>query len=271
MATQIKKNNTTKSVDNKTEEKIEKIEKVGKAEKVEENEQAEKRIVKESQHDIEADLEIKKLREENEQKEKALDDLTKQFASMQELINKLMANQISGGNKEDYDNGDVLIGCRFVNGASMATNDGRMACKFECDEEKYVPIEDLKIYLKEANRNLKALFEIDGFYFVNSKDYEKFKIRKRLDLSHEKIKEIVFANSLTDMIDKVNLLTNNKNDFNALHLFQYEICKMLIDPSNPLAGWDYTNRTHLEDYIGIKFDELLARLSARTLAAKNRK
>lgn len=250
MATQIKKNNAEKTADVKNEEKVEKVV---------------------TETNLATENEIKQLREENEQKTNAINDLSKQIATMQELVNKLMASQLDNTKKEEIDKGDVLIGCRFINGAAMATNDNRLVCKFDCDEEKYVPVEDFKRYLNEANRNLRNLFEIDGFYFVDPKDYDKFKIRKRLDLSHEKIKEIVFTKSLTNMIDKVNLLTNNKNDFNALHLFQYEICKMLVDPSSPLAGWNYENRIHLEDYIGIKFDELLARLSARSLAAKNRK
>ena len=250
MATHIKKTNAAKSANDKSAE-VKNI-----TTKVETT--PEKNSVIEN--------EIQKLREENAEKTQALDDMTKQLSTMQELINKLLANQSSGSSDE----GEVLVGCRFVNGAAMAPNDSRLKCEFACDEEKYVPVEDLKIYLKEAGRNLRTLFEIDGFYFVDQSNYDKFKIKKRIDLSHDKIKEILFAPTQHDMINRVNELTNNKKNFNVLHLFEYEICKMLIDPTTPLMGWDYANRTLLEDYIGIKFDELLARYSARCWAVENR-
>lgn len=255
MATQIKKNNTAvKTANEKIEEKVEKV-----------STRVEPIIEKNS----EVEIEMEKLREENAEKTKALEDLTRQFASMQELLNKMVLEKNSKAETKTEDD-EVLVGCRFINGGSFATNDNRMVCSFDRDEEKYVSAEDLKIYLKEAGRNYRSLFEIDGFYFVDPKNYERFKIRKKIDLSREKIKEIVFAPTQHEVINRFNALTNNKSNFNVMHLFEYEVCKMLIDPTNPLMGWDYANRTALEDYIGIKFDELLARLSARDYAIKNR-
>lgn len=253
MATQIKKTNAVKTANEKIEEKVEKIS---------------TEVEATTEKNSEVEKEMQKLREENAEKTKALDDLTRQFASMQELLNKMILNQDKKSKKTDE--GDVLVGCRFVNGGSFATNNNRMLCKFDCDEEKYVSVEDLKTYLKESGRNYRNLFEIDGFYFVNPEDYEKFKIRKRVDLSHDAILEILSARTQNDLINRVNDLTNNLNDRNVLHLLEFEICKMIDDPKVNLSNWTYENRVALENYIGISFEELRRRLFARNYATQNR-
>lgn len=259
MAQQIKKNiNSVKStaVDEiKEDTNIEMEEALPKVEK----------IVKDTK-----DEEIEILRKENEEKDKKLDELSKNFALMQEQLAKLMS-QPSMPSKSKDDDEDVLIGCRNIYGGCLATNDGRYSYTFTCDEEKYIAAEDLKIILRESGRNTRGLFEEDVFYFVNPDDYAKFKIKKRIDLSPENIVRILTTKNTHDMIDEINIITNNKVNFSALHSLQFAIVKLLIDKSNPLADWNYESRVVLERYLGQKFDDLMAAVGALELIPRLKK
>ncbi len=214
--------------------------------------------------------EIEMLKKENEEKDKKLDELSKNFALMQEQLAKLMS-QPSGTLTSKDDEEDVLVGCRSIYSNCLATNDGRCSYSFNCDDQKYVSAEDLRQIFRESNRNTRGLFEDDVFYFVNPKDYERFKIKKRVDLSPENIIRILTTLDTHSTIDEINKMTNSKINFAVLHNFQFEVVKLLIDESNPLANWKYDDRRTLEEYLGQKFDDLMAAVGARDLLAQYKK
>ena len=221
-----------------------------------------------NEDDKEKEIEI--LRKENEEKDKKLEELSKNFALMQEQLSKLMS-QSSSISKSKDDDEDVLVGCRSIYSNCLATNDGRCSYSFNCDDQKYVSAEDLRQIFRESNRNTRGLFEDDVFYFVNPKDYERFKIKKRVDLSPENIIRILTTLDTHSMIDEINKMTNSKINFAVLHNFQFEVVKLLIDKSNPLANWKYDDRRTLEEYLGQKFDDLMAAVGARDLLARYKK
>ena len=214
--------------------------------------------------------EIETLRKENEEKDKKLDELSKNFALMQEQLAKLMS-QSSSISKSKDDDEDVLVGCRSIYSNCLATNDGRCSYSFNCDDQKYVSSEDLRQIFRESNRNTRGLFEDDVFYFVNPEDYARFKIKKRVDLSPKNIIRILTTLDTHSMIDEINKMTNSKINFAVLHNFQFEVVKLLIDKSNPLANWKYDDRRTLEEYLGQKFDDLMAAVGARDLLARYKK
>lgn len=222
-----------------------------------------------NKNDKEKEIEI--LKKENEEKDKKLDELSKNFALMQEQLAKLMSQPSGASKLKDDDEEDVLVGCRSIYSNCLATNDGRCSYSFNCDDQKYVSAEDLRQIFRESNRNTRGLFEDDVFYFVNPKDYERFKIKKRVDLSPENIIRILTTLDTHSMIDEINKMTNSKLNFAVLHNFQFEVVKLLIDDSNPLANWKYDDRRTLEEYLGQKFDDLMAAVGARDLLARYKK
>lgn len=211
--------------------------------------------------------EVEELKKQLEAKNAEISNMSAMFATMQAQLNMLMNNQSKPSTDKSE---DVLIGCRAVYGAVLATNDNKYVFKFECDEEKYIDSEDLKTVLKESGRDNKKLFEQDTFYFVNEEDYEKFKIKKRVDLSRENLIRILTKNDSYAMIDEINKMTNNLLNYSVTHAIQYEIVKMLIDTSNPLKDWKYENRTALERYINQKFDDLMASIGALELLGRKK-
>lgn len=247
MATQIKKtNNSTKTTIAK-----------------ENNTQETATLLKDKQKEIEA------LQALNKEKDAKFEELSRNFMLMQEQLNALMEQKVTS-TTTSQDDEDVLVGCRSIYGNCLTTSDGRYSYSFLCDEQKYISVEDLKMIFRDSGRNTRKMFEDDIFYFVNPEDYSRFKIKKRIDLSRENIIRILNLDPIK-MIDEVNLLTNNLVDFAVMHNFQFEVVKLLIDKTNPLANWKYENRRHLERYLRQNFDDLEAAVGAIELLPKLRK
>lgn len=211
---------------------------------------------------------IQQLKEDNKKKDDDLKNLSESFAKMQEQLNSLLQSQQMGHSV--LPNEEIEIGCRAINGGVLATSDGRYSISFLCDEKKFVDSDDFKTILKESGlRNTKKFFEDDIFYFVDKGNYDKFKIKKRVDLSRENISRILMLPSHS-MIDEINALTNNLVDFTVVHTLQFEIVKMLIDTEAPLKNWNYDNRAALERYLNRKFDDLMAAVGAIELLGRKK-
>ena len=174
-----------------------------------------------------------------------------------------------GSSAKTDDSVEVLVGCRGIYGGALSTSDDRISFKFECDEEKYINSDDLKELFRDSKRNNKLNFENDVFYFVDSKYYDIFKIKKRVDFSPENIARILCLPT-HDMIDEFNIITNNKNSFWLMHEFQYQVVKLLVREDSRLSQWSYENRNTLERYIGQKFDALMASVGALELLGRTK-
>lgn len=204
--------------------------------------------------------ENERLKQESAEKDEKLNELSKKFESLQEQLALLMKTANQGGTNSNEKEPDVLVGCRNVYTDVLATNDNSIVIKFNGCEEKYVDVDDLKTLLKGGGgRNTRRLFEEDTFYFVNPEDYNRFKIKRRVDLSPENLTRILLLDS-NSMIDEINEITDhmNRNNHAIITNLQFGIVKLLIDKSNPLKDWKYENRARLEDYLGRKFDDLMA-------------
>lgn len=245
MATQSKRTNKNENIINEKEENIAKINKDEKEEL------------------------LKHLQEENINQKSQIDLLTKNLEILQSQI-KILVSTMDDKKSNKEINEDVLIGCRKIYGDVLSTSDNSLVIPFDCDEEKYINSEDLKLLLKQnSQKNNKKLFENDIFYFVDKNNYERFKVIKRFDLSKDNIIRILNL-PREQMIDEVNLLTNQLRDFNILHAFQFEIVKMLINSNAPLKNWSYDNRAYLENYLNIKFDDLAASVGAIELLGRKK-
>lgn len=224
-------------------------------------------VVNDNKKDTSKEDEIKKLKAELNERDKKLDEFSKNFAMMQAQMEMLMKANLNSKPNSNEDE-EILVGCRGIMGGVLATSDGRYDYKFGCDEEKYISAYDLKEIFKESGlRDNKKSFERDFFYFVDENNYSKFKIKKRIDLSFENVKRILLL-PVHDMIDEINLMTNNLINFQITHAFQYQVVKMLVNKSNPLSNWKYDNRVALENYIGQKFDSLMASIGAVELLGR---
>jgi len=214
--------------------------------------------------------EIDALKADNKAKDEKINELSQMMEKMQAQMDAFMKGAIGNSSlSSKQDSEDVLVGCRCIYGAVLATSDDRLSFKFECDEEKYMNSDDLKELFRDSKRNVKGNFENDIFYFVDDKYYKEFKIKKRVDLSPDNIARILCLPSW-EMIEEFNALTNNKLNFPLMHEFQYQVVKMLVKNDKRLSNWSYDNRHKLEEYIGQKFDNLLASVGALELLGRKK-
>ena len=213
--------------------------------------------------------EIDELKAENKAKDDKINELSQMMEKMQAQMAAFMKGAASMSSSRKDESEDILVGCRRINGGALATSDERLSFVFNCDEEKYIDSEDLKDLLRDSKRNNRKNFEEDSFYFVDKSNYEKFKIKKRIDLSPENIARILNL-PVHDMIDEFNILTNNKNSFWIMHEFQFQVVKMLVKNDERLTTWSYESRNALEKYIGQKFDYLMASIGALELLGRHK-
>ncbi len=152
----------------------------------------------------------------------------------------------------------AVVSRNFVDTA-LESPDGSVLFVFKVGEQKYISADDMRNILKEnATHRNKRLFERGLFYFANPADYKRFKITPRIDLSYERVKEIIMQDSIENMIAEFDRITNNARDRGVTHVFAFEVVEMLKDSSAPLRNWNYENRVALEQRIGRKFDDLIA-------------
>lgn len=204
------------------------------------------------------DEEIARLRKENQEKDERFFSLQEQLLALEKKLNQNMNTTYNHISEESY-NEDILVGCRAFSPIPLCTSDNRICIIFNGSEEKYISSDDLKELFKiTATKNNRSYFENGTFYFVEKSNYDKFKIRVKNDLSKEKVKEIILTTDVNEMIDKVNKISNDLIDRGVLHIFKYTIVELLLDSSNPLKNWSYENRSTLEDYLKVKFDNLIA-------------
>ena len=213
--------------------------------------------------------ELESLKQELKSKDNKVEELSKIIEMMQAQMQAFMNGTSRQMCSKTDDSEDVLVGCRGIYGGVLATSDGRHTFKFECDEEKYIDSDDLKELFRDSSRNNKRNFEDDVFYFVDAKHYDKFKIRKKADLSPDNIVRILCL-SPYEMIDEFNILTNNKNSFWTMQEFRFQVVKLLVKKDVRLNNWSFESRRELEKYIGQNFDQLMASVGALELLGRKK-
>lgn len=201
--------------------------------------------------------ELKKLRKENS-------ELKTQFAELNaqmKMLMELMANNNKTTTEEKVDESKemILVGSRAFSTTALANFDCSICYNFECGEEKEISVSDMREILREnMYKNNKALFQKGLFYFADDKNYERFNIKFVKDLSQQNVIRIITMANRNEMIREINELTDNKHNVEILHTFLYMVAEMLSSNNISLGSWKYDNRVELENYVGVKIDDIIA-------------
>ena len=209
----------------------------------------------------------------NEELKKIIESQAKQIADLQASVSALIAlagNAVNSEQPKKEEETTAVVGCRAFSGAPLVNQDESLNYSFACGEEKEIDISDLKDLLKDSGvRKNKLLFRDGIFYFKDPKYYNYFGIKNVVDLSDSAIKKIVLTDDVNSMIRKVKEITNDRMNFRVTHTLQFKVAQMIVDDSQPLMGWRYDARKALEDYLGIKFDDLVAYTGLYNILRKN--
>lgn len=206
------------------------------------------------------DLRIAELEQALEKANAEKEELHGKVDSIEAQLAMLMKQVAVVPNVDDEtEEGEVAVVSRNFVDTALESPDGSVLFVFKVGEQKYISADDMRNILKEnATHRNKRLFERGLFYFTNTDDYKRFKITPRIDLSYERVKEIITQDSIENMIAEFERITNNARDRGVAHVFAFEVVEMLKDSSAPLRNWNYENRVALERRIGRKFDDLIA-------------
>ena len=206
------------------------------------------------------DLRIAELEQALDKANAEKEELHGKVDSIEAQLAMLMKQVVGVPTVDDETEEDevAVVSRNFVDTA-LESPDGSVLFVFKVGEQKYISADDMRSILKEnATHRNKRLFERGLFYFTNSADYKRFKITPRIDLSYERVKEIIMQDSIENMIAEFDRITNNARDRGVTHVFAFEVVEMLKDSSAPLRNWNYENRVALEQRIGRKFDDLIS-------------
>lgn len=212
-------------------------------------------------------------RKTNEELKKTIETQASEIADLKEQVASLIAlmgKAVSAQQPKNEEEKTAVVGCRAFSGAPLVNQDESLNYSFACGEEKEIYISDLKDLLKDSGvRKNKILFRDGIFYFKDPQYYDYFGIKNVVDLSDSAIKKIVLTDDVNSMIRKVKEITNDRTNFRVTHTLQFKVAQMIIDDSQPLMGWRYDARKALEDYLGIKFDDLVAYTGLYSILRKN--
>lgn len=209
--------------------------------------------------------ELKRLREESLKKDRQIEELQNSFSLLQSQLSALLQMQSQLQNVAS-NNEEIEIGNRMFLNTPLSAQNGNKVTLIngwgKSGENNMILAEDLKIYLNDINRKNLSLFEKDIFYFTDEKNYEKFRVKKTLDLSEKNILKIITMEDVNEMIGIVRDMTRNKTDFDVLQAFQYQVIRIMLTQDSELKNWNYDNRVALENYIGQKFTSLMVSINA---------
>lgn len=208
----------------------------------------------------------------NEELKKTIEEQAAQIAELQASLKMMMSayTQTAQVAQQKPQKETVVVGCRAFSGAPLSNQDESVCYTFACGEEKEIDVSDLKDILKDNGlRKNKVLFRDGLFYFKDKSYYDYFGIKNVIDLSDEAIKEIVLTDNVDSMLRKVKEITKDRTNFNVMHTLKFKIAQMIVDESQPLLGWRYDSRKALEDYLGNKFDDLVAYTGIYNILRKN--
>lgn len=211
---------------------------------------------KESDSNNKVDKEKEQLKKELEENQRTIKQMQEQMTALM----KMMASNGGGNATVGVSNNDdelVDVGCRCFAGLGMTNADGTQNIFFRCGERKSLTVGDLKSYLKENIRNNKALFSNGLLFFYDESNYDKFRIKKVVDLDEDKVLDIITMADPNDMIRKVAEMTNNLKRDSVVYTLKYIIADMLIRKVDRLKEFTYANHDALEKYFGVKFDTLI--------------
>lgn len=192
------------------------------------------------------DEEIRILKEQ-------LSTLTAQIAA----LSKMQAQTANTATRYPVDEAPVTVVSRFFSDTALESPDHTLNVVLKCATPTVIDYEDMKEFLKETSyHHYKRLFEENLLYFTDEEDYKRFNIKRKVELTEDGIKSILFLPQ-EKMLERISELTGNRRNYNMSNVLIYTIAEMLVKASKPLKGWDYENRVALENYFSVKFDQII--------------
>ena len=210
-------------------------------------------------NDVNADKLLNKIKEQ----ENIISDLKTENKNTNELMQKQMQDmqnaiikmQINNNISNSVESKKYNIGGRLINGVTIYSPKREVERRIPYKETIEVNEYEIEMLLK--TQFVKDFLRKDIIFFTDEENYEKFKIYDRLDLSDEKIINMVLKYTSNDLVNELNRLTRDKKDDPVVHSLFYRIVE--LDMSGAIARMVHENRVAIETYFKYRIE------NARTL------
>lgn len=196
-----------------------------------------------------------------EELEKRLEENNKTLESLKSLIEVLTRTNTISSQNDESDKREVLVGSRSLYPLIVGTADGHISYTFNYDEIHEIEARELKDIFKNDQLHTKDLFRKGVLYFVDEKEYANFRIKDFVSLDKDFYKYWLVERTPNEAIEEFKRITNDKQDFIALHQLVYGIGYILMS-SNVLQNWKYESRVAIENYFGKKMEDIIVNIQA---------
>lgn len=149
----------------------------------------------------------------------------------------------------------VEIGCNLIQGTNISSPGKDVDMNIKYGEIISMSSNDVSSILKGSNN--RDFFANNLLYFVDEENYNRFNIKKKIDIGRENIKNIILKNDISSMIRFFDDVTRKKMNNTVVHTVYYTI--VILDIDGELNGMQFNTRQEIEKYFGmeLKYAEML--------------
>jgi len=208
--------------------------------------------------DVNVDVNVDELLNKIKEQENIISDLTTENKNTNELMQKQMQDmqnaiikmQMNNNISNSVESKKYNIGGRLINGVTIYSPKREVDRRVPYKET--IEVNDYEMEMLLKTQFVRDFLRKDIIYFTEEENYEKFKIYDRLDLSDEKIINMVLKYTSNDLVNELNILTRDKKDDPVVHSLFYRIVE--LDMSGAIARMVYENRKAIETYFKYRIE-----------------
>ena len=145
---------------------------------------------------------------------------------------------------------NVEVGCNACMGVTLTSASGDIEIDIKFGDVISISSEDMNILLK-SNTN-RQLLANNIIYFVDPAEYENFGIRSRVDMSDEKLVDIVCNGTEKQLLDYFDDSTSKKFQSDVVNALFYKI--VIMNMNGAFGNMKYENRKVIEKYFNMEID-----------------
>lgn len=145
---------------------------------------------------------------------------------------------------------NVELGCNACMGVTLTSAAGDIEIDVKFGDIVTISSEDMNVLLK-SNANRQLLIN-NIIYFVDPSEYENFGVRARVDMSDDKLIDIICNGSEKQLQTYLEDSTSKKFQSDVVNTLFYKI--VIMNMNGAFGNMKYENRKVIENYFNMEID-----------------
>lgn len=151
------------------------------------------------------------------------------------------------GNNNSF---NVEIGCNALMGVTLSSASGDIDVEVKFNDIVSFSSEDIRSLLKSGE--VRNMFSSCLVYFIDEQNYNKFGIKKRVDICTDTIINVIKSRDAKIIKNYFDESTNKKFDMSVLHSLFYKI--VILNLENKFGDIPFETRKLIEEYFGMQME-----------------